>query len=229
MRPIEEPTVRMEPGPGRIDEAVTSHPAFAQIGAYRVSGRTNLYDSDFTHSAYMTIRISTSRLHRNLNRDWHNGGRKEIIEVALSEAQWATFVSAPNVGNGVPCTLQTLNGELVPGLPDPKSRADQFSDEMRRTLDEALAALDSLGEAIDAAGLSKTKAAAINEKGRKARQALASSIPFIAKSFDEHTEGSVEKAKAEIHGYMTGVIQRAGLEALGSSVAPPLAIENKTD
>ena len=64
-------------------------------------GSTNLYDSDFRHNHYMTITIRASELHRDLNRDWHFG-RNELIEVALTESQWATFVSAPNMGSGLP-------------------------------------------------------------------------------------------------------------------------------
>ena len=39
--------------------------------------------------------------------------------------------------------------------------------------------------------------------------------------------GHFEKAKTESHGYMTGVVQRAGLDALTTN--PPLAIEDKSD
>lgn len=221
-RPIEDPTVTSKPGPGGLPENVTTHPAFGQIGASRVSGRTNLYDSDFSHNAYMTISIRRSELHRNLANDWHYG-REELIEVALSEAQWATFVSSANIGSGVPCTIEHLRGEVIPGLPAPASRVKQFGDEVRKRGADSIEALDKLAAEIDGLGLSRAKADKLKEVVRAARSAFTSSIPYIAEQFDEHSEKTVERAKAEIHGYMTGVLTRSGLAALGAEL--PLQIE----
>jgi len=208
-RPIEQPETKTGRSPR--DDSVTTHPAFAQIGASRVSGNTALYDSDFQHNHYMTISIRRSELHRGLNRDWHFG-REEIIHVALTEAQWATFVSSPNMGSGVPCTIEYLNGQMIPRLPEPESRVEQFSEEMKASLDNALDRLDNL-----IAG-AKTKAQA--EEMRMLRQQLVSNLPFVAKQFDRHAETTVEKAKQEIHGYMTSLLQRAGLESLSGSDLP---------
>lgn len=220
-RVIEEPISRETTGPGA--ETATTHPAFCQIGASRVSGHTHLYDSDFRHNAYMTISIRRSELRRGLYRDWHYGGA-EIIEVALSEAQWATFVSAPNIGSGVPCTLQRQNGVSIPGLPAPASRTEQFGSEIRKGLDKSLAALSELDTEIEGMGLPKGKTAAIREVLRRAYSTLSSTVPFVAEQFDEHMEGTVEKAKAEVHGYMTEAIMRSGLAAL-TNAEPPLQIE----
>lgn len=228
MRPIEEPVVTMEEGPGRMDESVARHPAFVQIGAYRSQGgHTPLYDSDFTHNAMITIRVSKSELHRNLGRDWHFG-REEIMEIAMSEAQWATFVSSLNMGSGVPATLRQFNGEIIPGLPKPLSRANQFGEEVRKTLDSSIASLDKLAAAVEAMGLPKGKVAAIQSEISMARMQLHSNVPYAATMFDEHVETGIEKAKAEIHGYMTSVVQRAGLESLTGGVLP-LAIEGPGD
>lgn len=138
-RDIVEPTTKDEKGP--LGGTVSTHPAFAQIAVHRVSGRTNLYDSDFGHNAFVTISVRRSELHRSLSQDWHMAD-SELIEVAMSESQWATFVSSINMGSGVPCTLQALNGKEVPGLPAPQRRVDQFSHEMRTKMQKAFAALD---------------------------------------------------------------------------------------
>lgn len=226
-RQIEKPVTTISAGPGRMDENVTTHPAFAQIGASRVSGRTNLYASDFEHNAFMTIRISVSELHRNLNRDWHFG-RDRIIEVALSEAQWATFVSSPNMGDGVPCTLQYHNGKPIPGLPSPESRTDQFSSEMQERLEKTVGKVKQAINHIDEIGIPKGKAAALKGTFQTLLTELQSNLPFVAKQFEEHMEDTVEKAKQEVHGYMNGVIHRSGIAALQGQPLP-LQIEQKED
>lgn len=226
-RNIEQPVTTEKTGSGRRDESVTTHPAFAQIGVTRVSGHTNLYDSDFSHNAFMSITITRSELHRGLSNDWHFAG-DELIRVSLSEAQWATFVSSIN-GSSVPCTLERHNGTSVPGLPSPASRTEQFREEMQRDLADTLKALDEMGELIDSLNLPKGKRSALIDKGRAIHAKLTSSLPFVAEQFDEHMENTVEKAKAEVHGYMTGVIQRAGITALSQGDKLPLQIGHDGD
>jgi hypothetical protein len=210
MRKVEEPVTIEEHGP--THDSVTTHPAFAQIGASRVSGDAHLYDSDFTHQHYMTITIRRSQLHRGLSRDWHFG-RGELIQVALSEAQWATFVSSPNQGSGVPCTLTHLIGESIPELPKPQNASHQFKREMHETIMEIQRDLSALAEGMSGA-LSKTKVDAIRKNIEMQAHRLSNSTGFVAEQFDEHIEKTVEKAKIEISAYATNAIQRAGLEAI---------------
>lgn len=224
-RHIEEPVTKKVDSP--VSDSVTTHPAFGQIGVSRVSGSTALYDSDFRHNAYMVVTIRRSELHRGLHRDRHFG-KEELIQVAMSEAQWATFVSSPNVGFGAPCTIQRLGMEPVPGLPTPKDRAGQFAQEVREQLQGDIRELDRAIEEIESLGLSKTKTEQAKSTLVRARRRLFDSLPFIASQFDEHMEETVEKAKAEVHGYMTGVLTRAGLDALTNGQAP-LQIEDRSE
>lgn len=222
-RNYEEPTVEEKTGYGNRDESITRHPAFCQIGASRVSGHTHLYDSDFSHNAYMTVTIVRSELHRGLSNDRHYP-EEEIIRVAMSEAQWATFVASANMGGGVPCTLERLQGQMIPGVPPPKSRTEQFGKDMARDFEDTMETAAELLRLIDSLNLPKGKADQLRRQAEVVRAKLSSSIPFVAEQFDEHMESVVERGKAEVQGYMTGVIQRAGLTALGADVEPPLQL-----
>lgn len=223
-RDVQEPVTVARDGPGGYGQTETTHPSFAQIGVSRVSGHMNLFDSDFAHSAYMVIRIHPTKLIRNLSNDWFFADRMPYIEVALSEAQWASFVSSPNFGDGVPCTLTHKDGKSIPELPSPPDRRKTFKDEMANDIADTLKVLDEADADIDAMNLPKGKASALKARNQTIRRKLTSSLPFVADQFDEHMEKGVEKAKAEIHGYFGGVIQRAGIAALGN-VEPPLQIE----
>lgn len=205
-----------------------THPAFGQIAAHRVQGgHRSLYGSDFAHHATMVITISRSELNRDLSRDWHYA-REELIEVELSEAQWATFVSAPNVGSGPPCTIRHIGMERVPLLPDPADRGDQFRGEFKETLEDGLDSLKAILARLDEMGLPKGKASEIAQAIKASIRELSANLPFVEKQFGEHVEDTVERAKQEIHGYMQGVIHRAGVKAL-SERDMPLAIENKPE
>lgn len=213
--PVVEPVVSERSDHG----TASTHPAFGQISVQRVSGSAALYGSDFMHSGFVRIRIFESEHRRDLSRDWHYAGR-ELIAVDLSEAQWATFVSSMNVGEGVPCTLDTIQGEPVPSLPPPASRTEQFAGEMAehvedaiREIDEVLAKLPQKGEAAS--------------KLRRARMQLHANLPHIAGSFDKHMERTVEKAKVEIHGYINSAVARAGLATLGGPDEPLISLPGK--
>jgi hypothetical protein len=215
---IVEPTVEVNG-----DETITRHPAFGQIGAFRVSGGAHLYGSDFNHHAFMMVRICMSSHRRSLSQDWHYG-EQEIIEVAMSEAQWATFVSAPNIGSGVPCTIRSRDGKYVADMPPPEDRTKQFADEAKKTLAASIQEIKSAIAYIDDMKLPKKTAEQIKGRLNHALTHLNSNVPFVAQSFGEHMENTVEKAKCEVHGYMTNVLQRSGLAAVLGAM-PPLLIE----
>ena len=205
-------------GPDRT--IVTTHPAFGQISASRVSGEEALYGSDFISRNYMTIRIRKSELHRSLNRDWHRD-TQDIVEIALTESQWATFVSSPNMGGGVPCTIQRLDGQVIPGLPDPQARTDQFKGEMEKSFAGIIEKIDQL------IAKAKTK----NDKFELGllKQDIEKNLPYVAKQFGEHMEGTFEAAKQEFHGYMTNVLISAGLNALEASRPLELGHDRKEE
>jgi hypothetical protein len=207
-----------------------THPAFGQISVSRVSGgHTSLYDSDFGHRGYVVVRIARSELCRSLSRDWHFSSgllTNQIAEIAMSEAQWATFVSSFNSGSGVPCTLQVVHGEQQPGLP-PRDEKDQYAPEVQARIDRASAALEALKNDLAAGttGMPKGKAAAMMEHVDTALREFRSNVPFVVKSFGEHVETRMEKAKVEIHGWMNATVQRAGLQAITQREGSPLLLE----
>ena len=199
MKKFEQPTV--EQNPSRHTDSVERHPAYAQIGASRVSGSACLYGSDFRHQHYVTISIHASELNRSLSRDWPFA-REEYIEVALSEAQWATFVSAMNVGQGVQCTLNHLQGRSIPQIPEPPNRRDKFTREAADDMRQAVASLTELRQQIDALGVSKKAKDALLSTLHITERAMTDSLPFVAKSFTEHVESVTEHAKVEVNAYM---------------------------
>jgi len=201
------------------------HPSFGQIGASRVSGRRSLYGSDFEHNSYISITISTSELERDLSRDWPFA-KRQLIEVALSEAQWATFVSAMNVGEGVQCTIERRHDTgMVPSFPLP-DRTAQYRAEFNAKLQKALGGLEDLRGMVQAAGLSKKATGSIVDAVAAVMLEIKHNMPFVSESFDEHVEETIAKMKSEVHGYIQGVLQRTGLEVLqGKS---PVQIESKS-
>ena len=227
MKPEPQEPVITRSASATRDESVETHPAYGQIGASRVAsgGGDVLYGSDFRHHHYVWITIHRSELHRTLSHDWPYA-TQEIIRVALSEAQWARFVSATNTGDMAQCTLDHVEGEQIPPIAYPTDRTAQFTDELRRDLDHALAALRALRTKVGDAKLSATARTALLDEVARAEMAITDAAPFVAKSFDQHVERTTERARVEINAHLNATIQRAGLAALGAQ--PPFELPEET-
>lgn len=206
-----------------LSDSIERHPAYAQIQANRwTAGPTGvfLYGSDFRHNAGVSITISRSELHRGLSNDWPSS-REELIEVNLSEAQWATFVSTLNAGTGPQCTLSHVAREGVPGIERGSDRKKQFKLEASEALKEAEAAAERLSELIEKGGRKTEMRDAI--RIILSSFSSQSGVSFIAEQFGEHIEKVTEHAKIEVSAYIAGAIHRAGLVALkdGSPISLP--------
>jgi hypothetical protein len=231
-RLFQEPVVTKERGPGSSMEEVVEHPAFATIGASRVqsTGHT-LFQSEFKHQSLITIRIKGARVHRGLSNDRvSTASRLPYIEVDLTESQWATFVSSLNVGEGVPCTMTYRNDVgYIPQIPAPPERKQQFTNEMRETLQDSIDHLKKIEKTLESAKITGKLRDELMGHVRMAKQEIQSNMPFVERQFAEHVENTTEAAKQEIHGYMVGQLQRAGMAALANGSDLPLQLDLKDD
>ena len=221
---VVQPT-ETDDGRGRTEY---NHPAFGAITACRVQGgHQPLHGSDFIHNGYVEIRISHSRLIRDLSQDWHHPG-DEIVSVKLSEAQWATFVSTLNTACGTPCTIDHIQGVPVPRIPH-RNEKEAVHKDFEKTAKELADRLKELKAVVEqeTAGLSKVKRDKIMSALWMADKQVSDCMPFIAKSFNEAVENIVETAKVEVEAYMHGRIMQAGLSLLSNE--QPILLENKKE
>lgn len=222
----ETPKTESVDRPGNRDATRTTHPAFGNIGASRVQTTgIYLYGSDFRHASFVSIRIRRSELERSLSHD-DFFGKDPIVEVRLSEAQWATFVSTLNVGDGVPCTIGAIGSESVPMIDRPKETEERFRSEVAEKAARSVERVDETIRRVEAlaSGLSKKKKEETLGLLRTLRQDLASNLPFVVRSFGEHVETRVEKAKVEVSAYVSNAVARAGLRALGGKEPEVLSL-----
>lgn len=195
---VEQPTKTRKTGPN--DAEVYTHPAFAQISVGRITGNVNLYGSDLSHRHAIHLTIARSKMERSLSSDRHFE-QEELIELYLSEHDWATLLSSMNVGGGVPCTLRHVMGKPMPEIPPPPSRRQQFKQEAEETVRDAFAQLNRLGEQLDELNISAKARAALSQSLRMAKQELQSNLPFVLECFDEHMEKTVAAGKQELISY----------------------------
>lgn len=197
------------------NDNVVEHPAYAQISAVRVNGSTRLYGSDFLHDGYVIVRISRSVLGRHLSTDWPSS-RETYIEVAMSEAQWAGFVSRMNYGDGVQCTLKWRNGDRVEAIEDNPDRRQQARDELVERFDHAREALKDAHKVLnESKSINKRDAHAIRQALETVLMNITSNVGFVEERFAHHIERTVRDAKTEVDAYIETAIRNRGLEGAG--------------
>jgi hypothetical protein len=126
------------------------------------------------------------------------------VEVALTESQLAQLLTAPNIGEGVPCTLTRINGKRVPSAPPPDA-LDRFTRQefvgLLAECEEALkAAAERLSSALTPGGSCTKKELTEILKSVKATQSnLTRNIPYVAKQFSDFIDATVLDATCSIN------------------------------
>lgn len=201
-RKLSEPT---------LDEyGAERHPAFGYISATRSQyggGAAVLFDSDIQHHETITIQVMPAARRREIGRDWTFGDTTPLVEVEMSLAQWASFVSSLNTA-GVPCTLRrTESDHEVDALPYAPRLAESF----KYTREAADRMLDEIKEKFEAVKAKPTKA---NIWALEiAIQNSTPNVTYATKTLVEHTENVVNRARADIEGM---VLQHAQQLQLGA-------------
>lgn len=214
--------------PTEQDNGYESHPAWVLIGASRVSqsppGQA-LFDSDIRHQHYVVVTLKRAERKRDLNHDWKHG-RETIVEVAMSEAQWASFVSSMNTGDGVPATLQwdaTQENPMVPGVP--------YAPRLQVSMEEVHgAAWKAQKKVEDAFAAYKEKKSAANLRDLEiAIGHMTPNMDFAARSLSEHAENVVQRARADIESFVVAKAKQLGLDPADLGGTPELTTGGEDD
>jgi hypothetical protein len=199
-----------------------THPSYGSIQVSRVSGHAALFGSPFRHMHYMTISIGRAERQRSTGRDWHfSGMRGELIQIAMSEAQWARFVSSAGIGGGTPCTLDYVGGQRQQPCPE-QQEVERFHEDIDRDVKAAMKfmkdAEDAMRELADDKAPTKEKRKKVAELLSTARRKLDDSAPFVAKQLRERMDTIVQEGKTEIEAFAHNTLVEGGIAALAQTL-----------
>jgi hypothetical protein len=190
------------------------HPGFGQIQAVRGSNHPGavLFDSDIKHQHTIRLTVTAATRDRDLNRDWIHSTGAPLIEVEMSEAQWASFVSSMNT-SGVPCTVRaTETQRTVPAVPyDPRLAHSmaEVHDGTAKTFGPIQAAMVAY-DALDPKAPAKDRREALAKIRNAVRNAEAN-LNYTARTLTEHAENVVQRARADIEAMVGTEAARLGL------------------
>jgi hypothetical protein len=212
-----------------------THPSYGSIQVSRCSGHTALFGSPFKHQHYISLSIGRSTRERSHGRDWHFGSnRGDLVEVALSEAQWAAMVSSVGMGGGTPCTLTCVGGRAQERCPEQED-VRRFHEDIEKSAQHAMkfmtVAMEKMQALVNDKTPTKEKRKEVLDALSTAQRKMSDAAPFMVKQLAEHMDTVVQAAKTEVEAYVLATIVESGIQKLAevNGKEPPLAFpETKT-
>jgi hypothetical protein len=202
-----------------------THPSYVTVSFSRASGNPRLFGSTLQeHYSYVTLRVSKATMIRSVSSDRIMSSLSgDILEIDLSNAQFAELLTTMNVGVGTPGTLrrfQMLGVDPPPEIPSEVAHIQAEAD-----ADFRKAAADVLGQDLPRArailskpALTKADRVEILRMFERVERKLTDHVPFILEMLNEAVGKRVSAAKAEIDAVLASTLHRLGMKSLAKTV-----------
>lgn len=222
---------------GLEKDSSEKHPAFglASFSRQSIGGVKNhrLFGSSIDSFHTIKFTVSEAEVYHRLGAD-HFHDHREVIELEMTEAQFAQLLTTMNSGPGVPVTIRYVNGKKTPPLPDIPVEAakirDKFRDDMEKWTNQLRTTTVEIEALLNKKGaLNQVEKARVLELTSKLVSEMQGHTTFLVDQFNESVDGVLVQAKAEIEGFINAAIQRTGLQALKGQAAKLLGMEGKKD
>lgn len=201
-----------------MEKEILSHPSFGQIRFNRTdaNGKT-FYGSALPQDHYISMEVYHSEIHRDLTQDDYYS-RGQILRVRMSSGQFAEMITSLNIGSGVPCTIERIEGKEIPKLPELENRQEfvlrKFEDRMKEFADKLRERQKQAKELVAKKTLSKDEMRQLQTHLDSMTMEIERNIPYFSKCFQENTNEVVVEAKIEIENALQHKINTLGLKAL---------------
>lgn len=198
-------------------EEVVKHKAFGSVKFSRCYGSQRFYGSELQQHSYITLEISEAQLIREIGWDRSYSPRKPIVTCRMTATQFAELLTNMNA-EGVPCTLEYVNGEKVEELPNVESQQEftnrKYAEELQEMLNSYEKNIAEMSTLLEKKTLSKADKKKIRGVFPNLRSEIHSTLPFLIEEFTKQTNKVVVEAKAEMENSLTHKINTLGLRAL---------------
>lgn len=217
-----------------MDSEKEEHPSFGVISWSRMTTMgpnvdgINLFGSDLRHHNLIAVRIHRASRRRDLSRSWIHA-QEPIAEVIMSSHQFAEFITSPNQGDGVPCTIRRTQTEWDidnPQYPtEGQLHAKEFRDSVKKFQEDA-SDIKQMMKTMDKRGaVKKSDFHTLMSMVDHLVTQYESNLPFVNESFQKAMAKTVASGKQEIETYIQRRIHDAGLEHLGIENVTPQLLE----
>ena len=134
-----------------------SHESYGMVQFNRVSSNPpqKFFGSSVRAGYYIELSIHKGEKVTSHDHFRNIFAKGEIINVRLSPNQFSELLTTMNIGSGVPCTLQRIQGEVMPELPKEDNirqiHKDDFRREIKKATNEVKEAIKEVAEVAEVA------------------------------------------------------------------------------
>lgn len=216
------------------DRIIKTHPSFALLNFSRISGNGGrMFASDLDIGSHMRLRLTEAE------EDWHlhekgYHGNKRIVEIDMTNAQFAELITNMNREPGIPCTLRFRSDQgHIPGFIDEDTLHEQIHTDLKADVAGIVETADKLAANLDKAltesGLSKAKQQGLRSAIAKLRQDLTANMPFILDQYKEAIDKTTSVAKIEVEAFITYKAHELGFKTLQDLAKQAALTEGNTN
>lgn len=212
------------------DSVRTSHESFGMAGFSRssIGGKgVYLFGSSIKHNSTITFRVHHAEVDRHLEQDWfHATDRLPIVEIEMSQSQFAEMITSMNMGDGVPVTIRSIYEHRTEPCPHESKRmqhSNEFKQSIRKTAESLKDAKVKMQKLIGK--LPKKDQEELLGTMQGFIQEIESNIPFYEDQFTRQMNKTVTEAKSEVEAFVTSKIHNAGIQAILKDADAPKTIE----
>lgn len=187
------------------------HDAFGAISVYKTnSGKgVPLFGSALKHDQFVSIELSRAILIRDYNEDRHFS-TDTITRFAMSEAQWARFVSSVGNGDGVPVTLERAPPRGTscvrsPGI-DMENERVRYTQDVKREFQKVLSDIAGIKKQLEdltvGTTASKTGLRQVISNFDTAMKNIPGNVAYLQERFIRTMENIVQDSKIEVETFV---------------------------
>lgn len=188
------------------------HESFGMARFVRRNGNPGfMYGSDVVPEKYVVLEISknsTLEYDRTMGRLCGASSKRsdEVVCIQMTSAQFAELITTINIGDGVPCTIQRINGEWIEQFKDGvQCRVDYEAEKLRNSLKNLRPKFRETSERIKGIiqKLSKVKQNEVLRELTNLQNEICANAPFYLDMFTKACEETTATAKTEIASYLS--------------------------
>ncbi|NQT03561.1 MAG: hypothetical protein HQ580_16150 [Planctomycetes bacterium] len=201
-----------------MDGTKETHESYGLVGVSRRTGDPgSLFGSSIRHHNYVALTIKRAELSRDLHRNWYFG-HEALIEVEMSNTQFAELITTMNIGDGVPCTIRHIGYETMERPPDVQQQQifeDEFKADMQKVGNKVSSAIKKAEALLNIKGsIKKADRQEIVSLLNSIAQDINLNMPFVQTQFNKAMDKTVSEMKGEIEAFVTNKITSLGIEAM---------------
>jgi hypothetical protein len=225
----------------REDQVVHEHPSYGSVQLNRHSGSAYLFNSAVMHHGFVSLSIHEAQaIEETRTGDTRLFPRKQVVEIWMTEAQFAEMVSRWNHGTGTACTIvrrpdpeaKLVGVDRPPPEKTGRDRLESVIEESVRGVKSDVTRMADEIEALVGDKLGKKGTDRLKIILQTLRENPPSNLKFAQEMLHESMEKMIARGKVEMEAAGRNLLHRLGLgkmaeEAIKSLPMPDFGKRDK--